>query len=141
MKLKIKKLDKNARLPKYAHTNDAGMDLFSIESKTLESGERFVCRTGIAMAIPTGYVGLIWDKSGVAAKGGIKTMGGVVDSSYRGEVGVVLKNLSKEKYEIKKGEKIAQMLIQKIENPEIEEVDDLESTERGNGGFGSTGLK
>ncbi len=141
MKLKIKKLDKNARLPKYAHANDAGMDLFSIEDKILESGERFVCGTGIALAIPEGYVGLIWDKSGVAAKGGIKTMGGVVDSSYRGEVGVVLKNLSKEKYEIKKGEKIAQMLIQKVENPEIKEVDDLEDTERGKGGFGSTGIK
>jgi dUTP pyrophosphatase len=128
-------------LPKYAHTNDAGMDLFSIEDKILESGERFVCGTGIALAISEGYVGLIWDKSGVAAKGGIKTMGGVVDSSYRGEVGVVLKNLSKEKYEIKKGEKIAQMLIQKVENPEIEEVSDLENTERGEGGFGSTGLK
>jgi dUTP pyrophosphatase len=140
MKLRIKKLDKNARLPKYAHPNDAGMDLFSIEDKTLKPGERLVCGTGIALAISEGYVGLIWDKSGIAAKRGIKTMGGVIDSDYRGEVGVVLKNLSGEVYEIKRGEKIAQMLIQKVENPEIEEVDNLENTERDKDGFGSTGL-
>jgi dUTP pyrophosphatase len=141
MKLKIKKLNKDARLPKYTHVNDAGMDLFSIEDKTLESGEKFVCRTGIALAIPTGYVGLIWDKSGIALKKGIKTMGGVIDSNYRGEIGVIMKNLSKEKYEIKKGEKIAQILIQKVESPEIEEVGNLDNTNRGDGGFGSTGIK
>jgi len=141
MKLKIKKVKKGARLPKYVHKNDAGMDLFSAESFVLNPGERKVCLTGIAMAIPTGYVGLIWDKSGVAAKGGIKTMGGVIDSNYRGEIGIILKNLSDNKYKISKGDKIAQMLIQKVASPEIEEVDDLENTDRGEGGFGSTGIR
>ncbi len=141
MKLKIKKLNNKAVLPSYAHENDAGMDLFSVEDFILSSGERIVCQTGIAMAIPMGFVGLIWDKSGIAAKRGIKTLSGVIDSSYRGEIGVVLYNLSGEDYKISKGDKVAQMLIQKIESPEIEEVDNLEDTDRGDGGFGSTGIR
>ena len=141
MKLKIKKLNNEAVLPRYAHESDAGMDLFSVEDFGLSPGERKICPTGIAMAIPEGFVGLIWDKSGIAAKNGIKTMGGVIDSNYRGEIGVILKNLSEEKYKINKGDKIAQMLIQKIESPEIEEVDSLEDTDRGEGGFGSTGIR
>jgi len=139
MKIKIKKLDKKARLPEYAHTTDAGMDLSSLEDLIIDPGESIICKTGIAMAIPVGYVGLIWDKSGVAAKKEIKTMGGVIDAGYRGEVGVILKNLSQEKYEIKVGQKIAQMLIQKVEQPELLEVEELDNTDRGDSGFGSTG--
>jgi len=141
MKLKIKKIKKEARLPEYAHKNDAGMDLFSAESFVLSPGERKICSTGVAMAIPAGYVGLIWDKSGIASKKGIKTMGGVIDCNYRGEVGVILQNLSEEKYEVKTGDKVAQMLIQKVECPMLEEVNKLEDTERGEGGFGSTGIR
>ena len=141
MKLQIKKLTAKARLPEYAHSGDAGMDLFSVENITIKPGERIVCRTGIAMKIPDGYVGLIWDKSGIASKDGIKTMGGVIDSGYRGEIGVVLQNLSRENYEIKRGDKIAQMLIQKVESPQIEEIEELNDTERGEGGFGSTGVR
>lgn len=140
MKLEIKKVNSEAKIPQYALKSDAGLDLYSAEDIVLNSGERVVCKTGIAMKIPVGFVGLIWDKSGIASKGGVKTMGGVIDCNYRGEIGVILINLSGEKYEIKKGEKIAQILIQKVENFEIEEVNELDETERGEGGFGSTGL-
>ena len=140
MIIQIKKLNPKAKLPEYAHPGDAGMDLFSVESVTIKPGKRIVCQTGIAMRIPDGYVGLIWDKSGVASKSGIKTMGGVIDSGYRGEIGVVFQNLSKENYNIKEGDKIAQMLIQKVARPQIEEVEELGDTERGEGGFGSTGI-
>ena len=137
--LKIKRLDKEATLPKYAHEGDAGLDLFSAEDYILKPNERKAFKTGIAMAIPKGYVGLVWDKSGLAAKHGIKTMAGVVDSGYRGEVLVVLKNLGEKPVQIEKNMKIAQMLIQPVESKNIIEVDDLEDTGRGQGGFGSTG--
>ena len=141
MKIQIKKLNPKAKLPEYAHLGDAGMDFFSVEDLKIKPGERIVCQTGIAMRIPEGYVGLIWDKSGVASKSGIKTMGGVVDSGYRGEVGVILQNLSKKDYNIKSGDQVAQMLIQKVESPKIEEVGELDNTERGEDGFGSTGIR
>ncbi len=141
MKILVKKLHLEAKLPSYAHPGDAGMDLFSAEDIAINSGERIVCKTGVAMQIPEGYAGLIWDKSGIAAKNGIKTMGGVIDSGYRGEIGIVMQNLSKDVYNIKKGEKIAQMLIQRVESPEIVEVEELSDTSRGDGGFGSTGIK
>ena len=141
MEIKIKKINSEARVPEYAHKNDAGMDLFSVERIVLLPGEMKICKTGIAMKIPDGFVGLIWDKSGIASRFSIKTMGGVIDSGYRGEVGVILKNLSDEKYEINKGDKIAQMLIQEVKCPTIEEVDELDETDRGDGGFGSTGIK
>ena len=92
------------------------------------------------MAIPTGYAGLVWDKSGIAAKAGLKTMGGVIDASYRGEILVIVTNLSQEAYHIEKGSKIGQLLIQKVEFPDICEVDELDGTIRGESGFGSTGM-
>jgi dUTP pyrophosphatase len=96
-------------------------------------------KTGIALELPVGYVGLIWDKSGLAANHGLKTMAGVLDAGYRGELQIVVTNLSKEIYSIKKHDKVAQMLIQRIESPELIEVDELSDTSRGEGGFGSTG--
>jgi len=140
MKIRIKKVSSTAKIPQYAHPTDAGMDLFSNENLVLQPSELIICSTGISLAIPQGYVGLIWDKSGLAGKNEIKTMGGVVDSSYRGEIGVILKNLSTREYKIKIGDKIAQMLIQKVSSPELIEVDNLDKTERGEGGFGSTGI-
>lgn len=139
MKLKILKLDKNAPTPSYAKQGDAGLDLYSAEDFILKSGERKAVETGIKMEIPEGYVGLIWDKSGMASNNGIKTMAGVVDSGYRGEIKIVLVNLGTENFEIKKSQKIAQMLFQKIEHPEIEIVESLNDSHRGEGGFGSTG--
>jgi len=140
MKVKIKRLHSDAIIPKYAHPGDAGMDLYSIEEDfILKPGERKMIGTGISAEIPEGYVALIWDKSGVGLKG-VKRLGGVIDCHYRGEYKVVLVNLSNENYEIKKKQKIAQLLIQKVENPEIEVVEELSQTSRGEGGFGSTGL-
>jgi dUTP pyrophosphatase len=107
----------------------------------INPGARFSCPTGIAMKIEEGYAGLIWDKSGVAQKAGMKTLGGVIDSNYTGEWIVGLVNLGEDVYKIEKGQKIAQVLFQKVEIPEIEEVEELEQTNRGDGAFGSTGLK
>lgn len=140
MKIKIKKLTKTAKLPKYALPGDAGMDLFAREKLILKPGEEKVIWVGIAMAIPYGYVGLVWDKGGIGKKG-IKTLGGVVDSNYRGEVCCLLMNLSKEKYVIEKGDKVAQLIIQKMEIPTFVEVDDLDDSSRGEKCFGSTGLR
>lgn len=137
----IKRLKKDAILPAYAHEDDAGMDLFAQETVILKPGQRTSVSTGIAMAIPQGYVGLIWDKSGIAANAGLKTMAGVIDASYRGEIKILLHNLSTESYTIEKGKKIAQMLIQPVAQKKIVEVHDLDETTRGKGGFGSTGLK
>lgn len=139
IKLNVKKLNKEAIIPKYAHQGDAGLDLYSIEEHLLKSKERHIFKLGITMELPLGYVGLIWDKSGLAAKFGIKTMGGVIDHSYRGDIGVILYNTSENDYTIKKGDKIAQMLIQQIESAEIEEKEKLSETIRNDGGFGSTG--
>jgi len=139
MKLSIKKLHPDAKLPSYAHVSDAGMDFFTLEEVTILPGERVAIKTGIAMAIPDGFVGLFWDKSGVAVKRGLKTIAGVIDAGYRGEVLIGLHNLGHEPQVFKAGEKIAQMLIQAVEHPELIEVDDLDETARGKGGFGSTG--
>jgi dUTP pyrophosphatase len=139
MKLQIKRLHPDAHIPSYAHDADAGMDMRAIEEVTVLPHERVQVKTGIAVAIPEGYVGLIWDKSGISHKGGLKTLGGVVDAGYRGEVLVGVINLGDSAYTFKKGDKIAQMLIQKVEHPEIEEVEKLDETARGEGAFGSTG--
>lgn len=115
------------------------MDLCSNETINLQPQERKLIPTGIAMAIPSGYVGLIWDKSGIASKHGLKTMAGVIDSGYRGEVKILLHNLSTEPFTVEKGKKIAQMLIQPVEQRKIIEVKDLDATTRGESAFGSTG--
>jgi dUTP pyrophosphatase len=140
VKIQIKKINSEAIIPKFALEDDAGMDLYSLEDILLKSGERISCRTGIAIKIPSGYVGLIWDKGGPSHKFGIKTLGGVFDSNYTGEYLIGLINLSQEDFQIKKGQKIAQALFQKIEIPEIEEVGELPATNRNEGAFGSTGI-
>ena len=139
MQLKIKKLKSEAIVPHYAHPDDAGFDLFSTETMEIGPTSRVQVPTGIAMEIPVGHVGLVWDKSGLSHKNGLKTLGGVIDAGYRGEVKVGLINLSAETYLLEKGHKVAQMIIQKKETCEIVEVDELSDTSRGEGGFGSTG--
>lgn len=139
MILKVKKLFGNAKIPVFAHRTDAGVDLFCVERFVLESLKKKVVSTGIAIEIPIGFAGLIWDKSGLAAKHGIKVMGGVIDSGYRGEIKVVLINFSGCIYTFEKGDKIAQMLIQRVEHFELQEVDTLSQADRGAAGFGSTG--
>lgn len=137
--LKIVRLDKEMSMPKYALPGDAAFDLLASESVTFKPGERVQVKTGLKMEIPEGYVGFIWDKSGLSHKAGLKTLGGVIDSGYRGEVMVGMINLSKEPYTFKKGDKVAQMCIQKKEEVIIVEAEELSETARGEGGFGSTG--
>ncbi|MCK9378806.1 MAG: dUTP diphosphatase [Candidatus Moranbacteria bacterium] len=141
MKIQVKKIENSAIVPRQMQEGDAGMDIFSNEDVILHPGERISCRSGIAIKIPAGYVGLIWDKSSVSQKSGIKTLGGVIDSNYTGEWFIGLVNLSQEDYAIKKGQKIAQVIFQKIDVPEIELVDELPETNRGDGAFGSTDKK
>ena len=139
MEVRVQKLNKNATLPTFAHRADAGMDLCCVEDINVSAGERTQVRTGIAIAVPEGYVGLVWDKSGISHKSGIKTLGGVIDSGYTGEILVGVYNSDTENHTFKMGEKIAQMLIQRVEHPDIVEVLSLEETERGASGIGSTG--
>ncbi|MDD8026914.1 MAG: dUTP diphosphatase [Acidobacteriota bacterium] len=139
MQLKVKRIVPQAKLPSYGHPGDAGMDLYAAADRVLVPGELFAVPTGIRMAIPRGFVGLVWDKSGISLKG-VHRLAGVVDAGYRGEVQVVLINLSGAPFEIKTGMKIAQMLIQPVVGAEIVEAEELDDTSRGEGGFGSTGL-
>jgi len=141
VKLKVKKLHKDAVLPHYNHDGDAGMDLYAVEDVILWPNEPVAVRTGISIELPKGYVALIWDKSGLALKEGIKTMAGVCDSNYRGEYKVVLLNTTNQYYYLDKGDKIAQLLIQPVIQAEVEEVAELSETSRGEGGFGSTGMR
>ena len=138
MELKIKRIHKDANLPHYGHKGDAGLDIFSTIDCVLRKREVKAIPTGIKVAIPEGYVGLIWDKSGVSLEG-VHRLAGVVDSGYRGEVKIVMANLSDEPFSIEKGMKIAQLLIQPVVEVEVVEVEDLEATPRGENGFGSTG--
>lgn len=139
MKLLIKKLHPDAKVPSFAHATDAGLDLCALEEVTLAPGQRASLRTGIAFAIPDGHVGLVWDKSGIAHKGGLKVLGGVIDAGYRGEIFVGLLNTSDVPYTFEVGNKIAQILIQAIVQPELVEADELPEADRGNKAFGSTG--
>lgn len=136
--LKVKKIRKNAKLPSYGHRGDAGLDLFAAVDVVMDTGQVLSIPTGIQVAIPEGHVGLIWDKSGVSLQG-VHRLAGVIDSGYRGEVKVVLVNLSAQPFAVEKGMKIAQLLIQTIDTVKVIEVEDLGDTPRGEGGFGSTG--
>jgi dUTP pyrophosphatase len=137
--LKIKKLHPEAKIPNYAHHGDAGMDLFSLEQVIVLAGGVSRVRSGISVEIPEGYVGLCWDKSGLSVNHGIKVLAGVIDSGYRGELVMAVINLGEVDYIFQKGDKVMQMLVQKVENPEIVEVDQLAESARGKKGFGSTG--
>ena len=139
IKVMVKKLHPDAIIPSYAHLGDACIDIYSVEDIIIKAGERVLVSTGLAMEFPEGYVCLIWDKSGLAAKSGIKTMCGVIEHTYRGEYKIVMFNTSKEDFKISKWQKICQALIQPIITAEIEEVQELSDSARGSGGFGSTG--
>jgi len=133
-------MDKSVELPSYARDHDAAFDLRAAQDYILKPLEHAMVKTGLKFAIPQGHVGLIWDRSGLAAKHAITTLGGVIDAGYRGEVCVVMINLGKEAFTIEKGMRIAQMLIQPVLHFPIMEVEELDATHRGEGGFGSTGL-
>lgn len=139
-KLNVKRLSEHAVIPTKAH-GDAGWDLYySGEERYFKHQTRMIFETGLAMEIPYGYVGLIWPRSGIACKNGIDRLAGVVDSTYRGEVKVCLYN-SDNTYDttINRGDRIAQILFQEVPEFELVEVDKLDNTERGGGGFGSSG--
>jgi dTMP kinase len=137
--IEVERLTETAKLPTRAHSTDAGLDLYSDRDLIIHPGERHLIETGIRMAIPSGFVGLIWDKSGVSAHG-LKTLGGVIDASFRGVIKVGLVNLGQELYHISNGQKIAQILIQKVALPKVRETKISTETVRGECSYGSTGL-
>jgi dUTP pyrophosphatase len=138
MKLKIKKIREDAKVPTRAHHDDAGIDLYACGEHTVAPHATAMIPIGVAFEIEEGSVGLIWDKSSIGSKS-LKTLGGVIDAGYRGEVSVMVHNLLSTSYTFEHGHKVAQMIIQKVELPEIEEVTELSDSRRGTGGFGSTG--
>jgi len=139
MQIKVKKLNPDAILPNYAHPGDAGLDLFSLETYKLKPQERKAFATGITIELESGYVSLVKDKSGLAAKYGLHTLAGVIDAGYRGEYKIILINHGNQTYTINQGDKIAQLLIMPVVQVEIKETDELSDTSRNTGGFGSTG--
>lgn len=139
MELKVKRIHPDAKLPVYGHPGDAGLDLFAVSGHVLAAGETKAVPTGIQIAVPEGHAGLVWDKSGLSLRG-VHRLAGVVDAGYRGEVIVVLVNLSDRPFEVRPGMKIAQLLVQPVTSVRVIEADALDDTPRGQDGFGSTGL-
>ncbi|MFH1663927.1 MAG: dUTP diphosphatase [archaeon] len=141
MKVRIKKLNPEIKIEP-AHKGDAGIDLYAAETTEIQPKEIKLVKTGIKIAIPEGFEGQIRPKSGLALNNGITVLNtpGTIDSGYRGEIGVIVINHGKQKFVAEKGKKIAQLVFNKIEFPEIEVVEELDETTRGEGGFGSTGL-
>ena len=142
MTLRFKKVHPDAVLPSYAHPSDAGMDVRSIEDLTLAPGKRALVRTGLVMLLPPGHEAQVRPRSGLALKNGITVLNapGTIDSGYRGEVGVILANLGDAEFQVKKGDKVAQIVIAPVTQAMVEEVDFIDETDRGTGGFGSTGV-
>ena len=140
--LRIRLFEPSAAAPAYAHTGDAGLDICSSQDLVLEPGERALVGTGFAMALPEGYAAFVQPRSGLAARSGISIVNtpGLIDCHYRGEVKVILVNLGNEAFRVKKGDRIAQMVVQRVETAGLEMVQELDETARGEGGFGSTGL-
>ena len=142
MSLRVRRLDPLAVVPSRAYPGDAGLDLHALEPVVLGPGERASIPTGIAVEIPDGLAGLVLPRSGLAARHGIALVNapGLIDSGYRGEIRVLLLNTDRHHpYELEPGERIAQLLLIRYEAPEVVEVDELSGSERGSGGFGSSG--
>jgi dUTP pyrophosphatase len=141
MIIKVKKLREDAKLPTHGHPGDAGMDFYCVEDVIFPPGKQERVHTGVAIEIPEGHVGLIWDKSSISFNLGLKVMGGVIDSGYRGEIIMNLLNVSNKEVLMTKEHKIAQMVIQKFEHCDIVEVSEISQTVRGERREGSTGKK
>jgi dUTP pyrophosphatase len=142
MRLAIRRLSSRARLPTRAHDGDAGFDLYALEAGIIPAGERAAVATGIAIELPERHAGLVLPRSGLAAEHGIALVNapGLIDQGYRGEVRVLLLNTDpREDFSYEAGARIAQLIITRIEAPDIVEVAELAETTRGDGGFGSTG--
>ena len=140
--LKVKKLNEEAIIPNFAHKGDAGMDLYSIEEVVVPKSETRLIKTGISIELPKMTEAQVRPRSGLALKHSITVLNspGTIDEGYRGEIGVILINHGKEDFVVRKHMKIAQMVIKPIYEISIEEVNDLSDTDRGEGGFGSTGI-
>jgi len=144
MELKIKILDNSVPVPEYAHKGDAGLDLYSTIDYVLKPFERKLIPTGIKIAIPEGFAGFVQPRSGLAINHGISLVNtpGLIDSGYRGEIKAIIINLDPEKsFEIKKGDKVCQLVILRTEKADLVFKEELEESDRGEGGFGSTGIK
>ena len=142
MKVLFRKIDPAARLPEYAHPGDAGMDVFSADDVMLPSGGRALVHTGLVMQLPPDAEAQVRPRSGLALKHGVTVLNapGTIDAGYRGEVGVILVNHGAEPFRVEKGMKIAQIVVAPVVHAEIAETAKTDSTDRGTGGFGSTGI-
>lgn len=141
--VRVKRLDKGLSLPAYAYEGDAGLDLLAAQDVTLQPMERALVPTGLAIALPDGYAGFVQPRSGLAAKKGLSIVNtpGLIDAHYRGELKIILINLDKtEPVSIARGERIAQLVIQRVPVVTLEEVEELDETDRGANGFGSSGV-
>ncbi len=142
LQLAITRLDKSLPLPTYANPGDAGLDLHSADDVSLAPGQRALIGTGIAVAIPDGFAGFVQPRSGLALRHGLSFVNtpGLIDSHYRGEIKLIAINLdASSTIELRKGDRVAQLVIQRVERAELLEVESLDATRRGEGGFGSTG--
>ncbi len=137
--LKFKSLDPRAILPTRGSAAAAGLDIHAIEDLEIKPGERLLARTGLAVAIPEGYYGRIAPRSGLSTRIGLDTLAGVIDADYRGEILCLLFNLGKETIQLPSGSKICQLIIEQIITPVPAWADEISETDRGSGGFGSTG--
>ena len=138
----VRRLDPDVPLPSYAHPGDAGLDLVTTVDAILEPGERALLPTGIAIALPEGYAGFVHPRSGLALKHGLSIVNapGTVDAAYRGELAVTVINLDRrEAVHLRRGDRIAQLVVQRVEHAVLDEVDTLPGSDRGEGGFGSSG--
>jgi dUTP pyrophosphatase len=140
VKIKIKKLKENAKLPQYANPGDVGMDMYAMDTVTIPPMGHYIFWHGFALEFPTGYAAIVKDKSSIS-KAGLHTMGGVFDAGYRGEYNTHLVNLGSDPYTVEEGDKVAQLVIYPVAIAELEEVDILSVSVRGEGSFGSTGKK
>ena len=141
MTLKFKRIHPDATLPAYAHPSDAGMDVRSVDELVIPPGKRALVHTGLVMLLPPLYEAQVRPRSGLALKSGVTVLNtpGTIDAGYRGEVGVILINLGEEPFAVHKGDKIAQLVIAPVTQPIVEETELVDETDRGAGGFGSTG--
>lgn len=143
IRIPLQQLDKDLPVPENAYVGDGAVDLHSTKDLVLKPFERALVPTGIAIELPLGYAALVVPRSGLAIKHGITLVNapGLIDSNYRGEIGAIIANMDPHKaFEIKRGDRIAQLMIIAVEQPEFEVVETLSETERGTGGFGSSGV-
>ena len=143
MVLSFKRIHPDAVMPAYAHPSDAGMDVRSVEELVIPAGKRALVHTGLVVLLPPLYEAQVRPRSGLALKFGVTVLNtpGTIDSGYRGEIGVILANFGDADFIVKKGDKIAQLVIAPVTQPEVCEVSEIDETDRGAGGFGSTGRK